>query len=85
MHGHVNKHVKMNRKPTGGMNKHGKHSIAQSRKGKGTHGATQHLEMPPKWSHPNKASWVSDVTKQDKARRGCQAWQNLEQERLAHA
>ena len=29
MHGHVSKHVKMQRKPTGGANKHDKHSIAR--------------------------------------------------------
>ena len=33
MHEHVSKHVKMHRKPTGGTNKHGKHSIARSGKG----------------------------------------------------
>ena len=33
MHGHLSKHVKMQRKPTSGTNKHGKHSIAQSGKG----------------------------------------------------
>ena len=33
MHGHVNKRVKMHRKPTGGTNKHGKHVIARSDKG----------------------------------------------------
>ena len=34
MHEHVRKYVKMHRKPTGGVNKHGKHSIARSGKGK---------------------------------------------------
>ena len=38
----------------GGTNKHGKYSIARSKKGKGTHGATQHSEMPPKWISPQK-------------------------------
>ena len=33
MHGHLSKHVKMHRKPTGGTIKHGKHNIVQSRKG----------------------------------------------------
>ena len=33
MHGHVSKHVKMQVKPTGGTSRHGKHIIAQSRKG----------------------------------------------------
>ena len=37
--------------------------------------------MLPKWSHPNKNSWASDVNKQDQARKGHQAWQSLEQER----
>ena len=32
MHGHVNKHVKMHRKPTGGTNEHGKHIITWSGK-----------------------------------------------------
>ena len=32
MHGHVSKCVKMQRKPTGGTNKHGKHIIARSGK-----------------------------------------------------
>ena len=35
MHGHVSKHVKMRRKLMGDANKHGKHIIARSRKGKG--------------------------------------------------
>ena len=34
MHEHVSKCAKMHRKPTGGTNKHSKHNIAQSRKGK---------------------------------------------------
>ena len=33
MHEHVSKRVKMHRKPMGGTNKHGKHTIAWSRKG----------------------------------------------------
>ena len=33
MYGHVSKRVKMNIKTTSGTNKHGKHSIAWSRKG----------------------------------------------------
>ena len=70
MHEHVSKRVKMHRKLMGGTNKHGKHSIARSIKGKGTHGATRHPKMPPKWLLPNKASWESDVTKQDQARGG---------------
>ena len=52
----------MHRKPMGGVNKHGKHSIARSRKGKGMHGATRRPKTHPKWLHPNKASWASDVT-----------------------
>ena len=83
MHEHVSKHVEMHRKPTGGINKHGKHSIAWGGKGKGTRRANRHSEMPSKQSHPNKASWASNITKQDQARRGRQAWQSLEQERLA--
>ena len=54
MHGHVSKHVKMHKKPMGGTNKDGKHNITQSRKGKGTHRATWHLEMPPKRLSPRK-------------------------------
>ena len=85
MYEHVSEHVKMHRKPTGGTIKHGKHSIAWSKKGKGMHGATRHPDMLPKWLHPNKALWVLDVTKQDQAYGGRQAWQSLEQERLAQA
>ena len=43
------------------------------RKGKGMYEATQNLEMLPKWSHPNKNSWASDVNKQDQAHKGHQA------------
>ena len=32
-------------------------------KGKGMHEATGIIAMHPEWLHPNKASWVSDVTK----------------------
>ena len=85
MHEHVSKRVKMHRKPMGGTNKHGKHNIAWSGKGKGMHGATRHLEMPPKWLHLNKASWASYVTAQGQARRGPQTWQSLELERLTQA
>ena len=70
MHEHVSKRVKMHRKPMGGTNKHGKHNIAQSGKGKGTRGTTQHPKIPPKWLHPNKASWALDVTKQDQTSKG---------------
>ena len=73
MHGHVSKHVKLHRKPTGGTNKYGKHNIAQSGKGKGMRGATNIIEMHPKRLHPNKASWALDVTKQDQAYGGHQA------------
>ena len=75
MHEHVNKRVKMHIKPTSGTNKY---INARSEKGKGMQGATLYPEMPPKWLHPNKASWVSGVTKQDQARGGRQAWQSLE-------
>ena len=64
MHEHVNKRVKMQRKPTGGTNKHGKHIIAWNGKRKGMHEATGIMVMHPKWLHPNKASWASDVTAQ---------------------
>ena len=85
MHEHVSKRVKMHRKPTGGTNKHSKHNIVWSKKGKDTHSATQHSEMPPKWLHPNKASWASDVTTQGQAHGGRQTWQSLELERLTQA
>ena len=85
MHEHVSKYVEMHRKPTGGTNKHGKHSIARDGKGKGTRRANRHSEMPSKYSHPNKASWASDITKQDQAHGMRQACQSLEQERLAEA
>ena len=65
MHGHVSKHVKMHRKPTGGTNKHGKHIIAHgAEKGKGMHEVTGIMAMHLEWLHPNKASWVSNVTTQ---------------------
>ena len=64
------------------MNGTNKHINAWSQKGKGAQGATLHPKMPPKWLHLNKASWASGVTKQDQARRGHQAWQSLELERL---
>ena len=41
----------MHIKPMGGTKKHGKHSITQSGKGKGVHGATQHPETHPKLLH----------------------------------
>ena len=85
MHGHVSKNVKMHRKPTGGTNKHGKHSIMRSGNGKGTHVATQYPEMPPKGLNPNKASWALDVTTQGQAYGGHQTWQSLELERLTQA
>ena len=56
MHGHVNKNVKMHRKPMDDINKHGKHNITQIGKGKGIRGATGITEMRPKWLYPNKAS-----------------------------
>ena len=59
----MSKRAKMHRKPMGGTNKYGKHRMQQ--KGKGIYEATRHPEMLPKWSHPNKASLASDVTKQD--------------------
>ena len=85
MHEHVSKHLKMHRKPTGGTNKHDKHIIARSGKGKGMHEATWHPETHPKWLHSNKAFCASNVTKQDQARGGHQAWQSLGQERLTQA
>ena len=42
MHGHVSKHVKMHRKPMGGTNKHGKHIITRSGKGKRYAQSNQH-------------------------------------------
>ena len=42
MHGHVSKHVKINRKSTGGTNKHGKHIIARNRKGERYARSNQH-------------------------------------------
>ena len=42
MHGHVNKCVKMQRKPTGGANKHDKHSITRSGKGEGYARSNRH-------------------------------------------
>ena len=51
-------------------------------KGKCMHEETGIMVMHPKWLHPNKALWVSDVTTQPQTRQGCQAWQSLELERL---
>ena len=51
-------------------------------KRKGMHDATQHPEIPPKWLHPHKASWASDVTAQLQTFKGHQMWQSLELERL---
>ena len=62
MHGHVSKHVKMQIKPTGGTNKHGKQIVAWSGKVRGMHEATSIMMMHPKWLHPNKAIWASNVT-----------------------
>ena len=56
MNEHVSKRVKMHRKPTSGANKHGKHIITQSGKGRGMHEATGITKMPPNWLHPDKAS-----------------------------
>ena len=42
MHVYVSKRVKMQRKPTSGTNKHGKHIIAQSGKGKRYARSNQH-------------------------------------------
>ena len=39
----------MHRKLTSGMNKHGRHIITQSKKGKDMHEAIQHLETHIKW------------------------------------
>ena len=50
--------------------------------GEGMHIATDIMTMHPKWLHPNKASWASDVTTQPQTRYGRHAWQSLEQERL---
>ena len=42
MHGHVSKHVKTHRKPTGGLNKHGKHIITRNGKGERYAQSNQH-------------------------------------------
>ena len=74
MHEHVNKRVKVRIKPTGGTNKHGKHIIVRSEKGKGMHEAIGIMVMHPKWLRLNKASWVSNVTTKGQARGGLQTW-----------
>ena len=33
-----------------------------AKKGKGMHEATSIMAMHPKWLHPNKVSWASDIT-----------------------
>ena len=56
MHDHVNKHVKMHIKPTGGIKKHGKQSSLGAEKGIGVHETTGIMAMHTEWLHPNKAS-----------------------------
>ena len=51
MHGHISKHVKMHKRPTGGTSKHGKHNIAQS--GKGERGARSN------WHHGDASQMVT--------------------------
>ena len=67
MHGHVSKCVKMKRKSTSGINKDGKPSSHGVEKGKGMHKVTGIVAIRPKWLHPNRASWASDVTTQPHA------------------
>ena len=43
-------------------------SSHEAEKGKGMHKATGIVVMYPKWLHPNKASWASDVTTQPQTR-----------------
>ena len=85
MHGHVSKHVKMQIKPTGAQKRMASISSQGAEKGKGMHEATSITEMPPKLLHPDKATWVSDVTTQDQAQGRRQMWPSLEQERLIQA
>ena len=68
MHEHVSKHVKMQRKPTDGINKYGILASHGAEKGKGMNKTTGIKTMPPKWLHPNKALWASDVTTQTQTR-----------------
>ena len=68
MHDHVNKHVKMHIKPTGGIKKHGKQSSLGAEKGIGVHETTGITAMHTEWLHPNKASWASNVTTQPRTR-----------------
>ena len=62
MHEYVNKRVKMHIKPMGGIKKHGKQSSHGVKKGIGVPKATGIMVIPPKWLHPNKASWALNVT-----------------------
>ena len=62
MHEHISKRVKMQTKPTGAQTSMVSISLHGAEKGKGMHEATDIMAMHPKWLHPNKASWVSDVT-----------------------
>ena len=70
MHEHVSKRVKIHRKPMGSANKHGKYIITWSGEGRGMHEATSITEMTPKLLHPDKATWVSDVTTQPQPTKG---------------
>ena len=72
MHKHISKRIGMHRKPTGGTNKHSKHIIAKSRKGKGMHEATGITEMHPKWLHSNTASWALNQITQPQTHQECQ-------------
>ena len=56
--------VKMHIKPTGGTKKHDKQSLHEAEKGIGVLEATSIMAMHPKWQHPNKALWASNVTTQ---------------------
>ena len=82
MHGHVGKRVKMHIKQRVAQTTMVSISSHGEEKGKGVLAATGIVVMHPKWLHPNKASWASDVTTQPQTRYGRHAWQSLEQERL---
>ena len=70
MHEHVSKCVKMQIKPTGGTTNMASKASHGVENGEGMHETTGITKMHPKWLHPNKTSWASDVTTQPRPAKG---------------
>ena len=64
MHGHVSKRVSQRVAQTSleSISSH------EAEKGNGMNKATSIMVMHPKWFHPNRASWASNVTTQPQTR-----------------